>query len=175
MNSRKIVDKTIDKVISNIVDKKDLVGILLFGSYVREGGDRISDIDIAIIYNALPKTYPLNIKKTINNIQLDIWLYPIKYFKDTFESEKYRNKSDTWFKTSLWIELMRNSLIIEDKNNILEKYRDIAIKWKWRRSEIEPLMDKACLNIDVAERENDVFKRILALRDATYILSLIHI
>lgn len=175
MDIDRVIKKSIDKIVLNIINRKDFVGAILFGSSVRDNVENIGDLDIALIYNAPPSTYPSNLKKNIDDIQVDIRMYPLKYFVDVFESSKCRDSSDTWFKTSLWIELMRNGIIISDKNNVLKKYKYMALKWRWRRSEIDPLICKGCSNLDIAEREIDVFRKVLALRDATYIYAISYI
>ena len=151
-----------------------VVGAILFGSFAKGIVDEISDLDLALIVEGEEGLKEI----AVGGLKVEVWKYSLKHFLHTFEDGKYRDREDSWFLTSLWIRLLREGIILEDPRGILGKWRNRALKWRWRRSEIAPVVDRAKRCVAVAKRTNsrgELFKGIVAIRDGLYNLTIAHI
>jgi len=163
----------------SLMKEKYAIGAFLFGSAVSGDIHEESDIDLAVVYNAVAAD--INIgkeEKRINDARLEIWRYPIGPFIQTFEDETLRNKPDTWMWASLWVEFMQTGLILEDPTRRLAEWKAKAKTWKWRESEIKPARNQAEDNLRASERylvKSDTFNSLICLREALTCLSAAHI
>jgi len=157
------------KLAKNIAEKyyTDKVNsIFLFGSSIRRNTNP-NDIDIAIFYrgeNILFKQ--LKDDKTL----YDIIYYPLSYL-DILYRENIRNTSNTWYKTSLWLNLLKNSLLLysSDKNILL--YRKTVYDWKWTSREIDLVYQNAIESLKIAKKmleKEKLFESLISLRDSSY-------
>jgi len=95
-----------------IVNGDRVVGQLLFGSLAKGTFSMGSDIDVAIIV----ENGRVDCKRmVIDGFKLDLHKYPLKIFVKLLTGKL------SWHQISLPLEILKNSIIIEDKRKILEK------------------------------------------------------
>ena len=160
-------------IVRDLVEK-EVVGAILFGAFAKGVVDEMSDLDLALIVEGEGGLKEV----VVENLKVEVWKYDLKHFLHTFEDEEYRDREDSWFLTSLWIKILREGVILEDPRGILSKWRDKALKWKWRRGEIVPVVDRAKKCIAVAKRSSsrgELFKGIVAIRDSFYNLTITYV
>lgn len=161
------------KLSNDLINEKNAIGVLLYGSIVSGRIHERSDVDIATIYDADESTYPLREEKFLEGIRVDIWRYPISEIIHTFEDEQYRGKTNSWVKTSLFVELMRSCQIMKDPHGKLAEWKDKAKEWLWKDNEINPVLDQFrdhLLLLKEVLAEKDQFGALLCLRDTTALL-----
>jgi len=166
------------KLSDDLVREKYVVGVLLYGSVASGKIHERSDLDIATIYDASDDAYPLREEKIVEGFKADIWRYPITRFIHTFDDEQYREKASTWVKASIYVELMRSCQILKDPKRRLSEWRASAKNWKWRESEIEPVMKRVIESMRLLRRmvaKRDEFEVLLCLRDIVALLVCIHL
>ena len=154
--------------------EKEVVGAILFGSFAKGVVDEMSDLDLALIVEGEGGLKEV----VVEDLKVEVWEYNLKHFLHTFEDEEYRDREDSWFLTSLWIKILREGVILEDPRGILSKWRERALKWRWRREEIVPVVDRAKKCIAVAKRTSsrgELFKGIVAIRDSFYNLTIAYV
>jgi len=162
-----------------LMKEKYAIGAFVFGSMASGDVHEESDIDLAVVYNAVAADIQVGKEERIvDGVQLEIWRYPIAPFMNTFEDEKLRNKSDTWMWTGLWIEAMQNGVILADPTRRLAEWKAKAKQWKWRQSEITPAIEQAQGNVNVAQSylaKRDAFYSLICLREALTCLAAAHV
>ena len=162
-----------------LMKEKYAIGAFLFGSIASGDTHEESDIDLAIVYNAVAADVQVGKEeRKIDCMRLEVWRYPIAPFTGTFEDEKLRDKPDTWMWTGLWIECMQNGVILADPTRRLADWKTRAKNWKWRESEIKPVVKQAKDNVAAAKRyltKRDSFDSLICLREALTCLSAAYI
>ena len=146
----------------------NVIGIILFGSSARGEIDQFSDVDLAVVVSN--KDYdPKRRKIVLESVKpIEIWFYPENLFTKTFESNEFRSREDTWYRTSFWVEMLREGKILYDPLNRLTQWRSKALKWRWYRSEVKSLMERSFKNLQVSFQCYDPIECLIALRDTVY-------
>jgi predicted nucleotidyltransferase len=162
-----------------LMKEKYAIGAFLFGSAASGDTHEESDIDLAVIYNTVAADIHVGKEeKKVDGMRLEVWRYPIAPFTGTFEDEKLRGKPDTWMWTGLWIECMQEGVILADPTRRLADWKAKAKQWKWRESEIKPVLKQAQDNAAAAKRHlsnRDPFASLICLREALTCLSAAHV
>lgn len=162
-----------------LMKEKYAIGAFLFGSAASGDIHEQSDIDLAVVYNTIGADIRAHKEeRRIDGRRLEVWRYPIAPFTGTFEDETLRDKPDTWMWTSLWIEGMQKGVILADPTRRLADWKAKAKQWKWRESEIRPVLRQAQDNIAAAKRHlanQDTFASLICLREALTCLSAAHV
>jgi hypothetical protein len=162
-----------------LMKEKYAIGAFLFGSAASGDTHEESDIDLAVVYNTVAADIQVGKEEKKNDgMRLEVWRYPIAPFTGTFEDEKLRDKPDTWMWTGLWIECMQDGVILVDPTRRLADWKAKAKQWKWRDSEIKPVLKQAQDNVAAAKRHlanHDPFASMICLREALTCLSAAHV
>ncbi|MCS7364610.1 MAG: nucleotidyltransferase domain-containing protein [archaeon GB-1867-035] len=161
---RKIAVKLSKEFSSN----PSVIGILLSGSVALGKVHEKSDIDLIVIHDG---SFRKDVK-FIEGFKVEIWNYPMDVFRDYFESERLRNREDTWMWAGLWINLLKNSIILFDRQNLLHDWKLKAKNWKWSIKEINGAINYSLSNFNVARKflSEDYFFSLVSIRDASYCL-----
>ncbi len=163
------------KQCQGLMKEKYAIGAFIFGSAASGDTHEESDIDLAVVYNTVAADIQIGKEeKKVNGMRLEVWRYPIAPFTGTFEDEKLRDKPDTWMWTGLWIECMREGIILADPTRRLADWKAKAKQWNWRDSEIKPVFKQAQDNLAAANRHlanRDAFASLICLREALTCLS----
>lgn len=148
------MDKTIQKIIDNVIKEhkqdKNVLGIMLFGSVVKNKFDQHSDVDIYILLNKKGEFSRKNFAS--NEIRVDIIADTVK------EAENYLNedKNNVRRNTS---HMLAYGKILFQRDNDLKKIQSIAknnlrLKTKCKNSEI--LMHKYSIDDFWGEVQRDI-------------------
>ncbi len=158
-----------------LMKEKYAIGAFLFGSIASGNMHEESDVDLAVVYNAVAADIKIGKEeRKVNGSRVEVWRYPIVPFINTFEDEKLRDKPDTWMWTSLWVEAMQKGIVIADPSKRLADWQAKAKQWKWRQSEIKPALKQAEDNLKTARHYLDkrsTFDSLICLREALTCLS----
>ncbi len=149
---------------------RGVIGIILFGSAARCGGDELSDIDIAIFWNRELSDYE---RISVDDVDVELLYHPVRYLREAF-SGGVRGRRDTWMRVCFWLNLLRDGVILRDEGGILNDYRERALKWRWRRGELDKTLRGVEADLRMAERllnEGRTLRAILCLRDALNLLT----
>jgi len=158
----KTVKEHVDKYISNRI-----IGSLIFGSSIDNRKEKPNDIDIALFY--LGKKIIFNQTKNKGKTY-DIIYYPLIYL-NLLDDEKIRNRSDTWYRTSLYVNLLKNSYILYDPRKIIQLYKTKILNWRWSIQEIQLMRLKTIESLKISKRmleKDKIFESLLSIRDASY-------
>jgi predicted nucleotidyltransferase len=162
-----------------LLKEKYAIGAFIFGSAASGDTHEESDIDLAVVYNTVAADIQIGKEeRKADGMRLEVWRYPIAPFTGTFEDEKLRDKPDTWMWTGLWIECMQEGIILADPTRRLADWKAKAKQWKWRDSEIKPVLNQAQDNVAAAKRHlanRDPFASLICLREALTCLSAAHV
>ncbi|MFA6533584.1 MAG: nucleotidyltransferase domain-containing protein [Patescibacteria group bacterium] len=145
--------KFIQKICSDLVKQykpdKNILGILLFGSVVRNKFDQYSDIDIYILLKKKTDYSRLNFVK--NNMRIDIILDTVGEASSFLKNDKYNIKRNT-------SHMLANSKILyqagNDLNKIIAKAKNnLRLRTKYNNDEI--LMHKYSIDDFWGEVQRD--------------------
>jgi len=156
------------KYVKKVLQRGDVLGVLLFGSVVKNAVSTPNDIDIAVIYDG--REILSNTIKA-SPVKIDALYYPREVIQEILYERNIRNRKDTWFKTTLWLNVLRNSLILYDPYCILSQWKKKASDWKWTSYEIQLAYKnsfeslKESINLYAREK---YFESLLAVRDSNY-------
>ena len=161
---RKIAVKLSKEFSSN----PSVIGILLSGSVALGKVHEKSDIDLIVIHDG---SFRKDVK-FIEGFKVEIWNYPMDVFRDYFESERLRNREDTWMWAGLWINLLKNSIILFDRQNLLHDWKWKAQNWNWTIKEINGAVNYSIKNLNVTRNflSKNSFFSLISIRDASYCL-----
>jgi len=153
------------------IDLEEAVGVILFGSKAHSKADRLSDVDVAIFWRR-----NLNVYRgvDIDGVRVELLWYPIRHLQELLESGKLRDRRDTWIKACLWLNILRDGVILHDEEGLMERYRERALRWRWSRRELRLTHGGVEGDLEMAERlleEGDNLKASLCLRDALNLLT----
>jgi len=167
------------KICAELMKEKYAIGAFLFGSMASGDIHEESDIDLAVVYNAVAADIRVGKdERLVDGVRLEVWRYPVVPFVNTFEDEKLRDKSDTWMWTPLWIECMQNGIVLADPTERLADWKAKANQWKWRQGEINGAVKQTRDNVNAAQRHltnGNPFYSLICLREALTCLSAAHI
>jgi len=148
------MEKFISKICNEIVKKyksdKNVLGILLFGSAVRNKFDQYSDIDIYILLNKKGKFFRINFIK--NGIRVDIILNTINEARKYLEEDKNSLRRIT-------SHMLAHGKVLFQRGKNLERIHVIAknnlkLRTKYKKSEI--LMHKYSIDDFWGEVQRDI-------------------
>ena len=116
-----------------VVDRMDLDGLLLFGSYAR--GDYTPESDVDFV--TLGAEFQRKIFKDTNP-EIEVWTHPTQHYTNIIDGII----SDP-FNDSLFLGILQESVIIyEDSKSIFTKARNSALAWAWPDEVVENLSEK---------------------------------
>ncbi len=144
-----------------------VIGSLIFGSSIEKKKDKPNDIDIALFY--LGKELVFNQIKN-NEETYDIIYYPLTYLS-LLDDKKIRNSPDTWYRVSLYINLLKNSYLLYDPRKIISVYKNKALNWRWTLQEIQSVYMNTIESLRIAKgmlERDRFFESLLSIRDASY-------
>ncbi len=167
----KILDVFLSEIKSYLIEKykKEILGIVVFGSYISGKYDELSDIDIAIF---LKKEYSFE-KLALDKFSAEIYGYPLNRIKDVLENKQIRNKYETWYRTCFFLNMFRHCSIIYDPEKIVVRWKKIAREWTWSKKELREVYHKIlenCGYILSLYRCNRVVESLISLRDTVNLL-----
>ena len=158
-----------EKVSKELAENENVVGVVLVGSVASGRIHGKSDIDLIVVCNAPQKQQPSYQLQEAEGFQLEIHYTSIEHFQHTFDDEQYRDKGSAWFPANFSLQMLREGMILHDPNGKLALWRDRALQWRWRFSEIQPLFVQAKSLLDASKdrlEKGDVFAALVTLRDA---------
>lgn len=143
---------TLLKRMSNLVENfvlresqvEGIVGILVFGSFVKGKVRMKSDLDFLVLMEESEEN--LRIKKRENGFLLEIYRWPISLFYKTILGER----GDV-FSNAFLFEVMRTGRILYDPKRILQKIKRYAQTHKLSYSHMKSLIKKANKSLHLAE------------------------
>ena len=167
----KILDDNLLEIKSYLTEKykKEILGIVVFGSYISGKQDELSDIEIAIF---LKKEYSFE-KIALDKFSVEIYGYPLNRVKDFLENKRIRNKYETWYRTCFFLNMFRHCSIIYDPEKIVVEWKKIAREWTWSKKELREVYYKIlenCRYILSLYSCNRVAESLISLRDTVNLL-----
>lgn len=112
-----IIKKISDNVVEEYKRDKNVLGIMLFGSAVRNKFDEYSDIDIYLLLNKKGEFSRKNFNS--DGIRVDIIMNTVNEVKNYFKKDKYNVRRNT-------AHMLAYGRIIFQRDNSLEKIQSIA-------------------------------------------------
>jgi len=163
-----------EKISKEIVESGNIVGVVLVGSVSSGDIHEKSDIDLIVIHRTPQKQLPSSQFREFEGLMIEIHHNSVEHLEHTFDDEQYRNKGGAWFSANFGLQMLHDGLILQDPSGKLGLWREKALQWKWRSSEIQPLFSQSRSLLDAAENriaEGDGFAALVLLRDALTPLS----
>lgn len=157
------------EVSKELAEDKNVVGVVLGGSVVSGQIHDESDIDLIVVSNLPQKQLPLYLLREKEGFQLEIHYTSIEHFYHTFEDEQYRNTGGTWFSANFILQIIRHGMILQDSDGKLTQWKEKALQWQWRSSEIEPKFVQSKSLLEASKDrlgKGDTFASLVLLRDA---------
>lgn len=150
------MNKTLKNICKNVVKKysadKNVLGIMIFGSFVNGKFDRYSDIDFYILQKNKGKYSRLNY--IINRHRLDIIFDSVKDAKKYLKNDRYNLRRNT-------SHMLANGDIVFQRSADLAHLKNIAIKnlkLKTKYDKVEILMHKYSIDDFWGEVRRDIEK-----------------
>ncbi len=168
----------IDEIIGyveRVSGKKNIVGIIVFGSTVSGGRDSYSDLDLAVITRNGESFYKY---LRLNGRYLDILFVPQTFFERIVDEAVERSSSSLWITDTLYLKILFEGEILYDPRGVTGYWRRIIGVWQWFRSDIELALDYLYENLDLASEmvERDrLLEASIALMEAVNLIVTIHV
>jgi len=161
----KLIQKICNKVAKQYQQDKNILGVMLFGSVVRNKFDQYSDIDIFILLDKKSKFSRSNFIE--NNLRVDIIFNTIKEVKNYLKEDKNNLRRIT-------SHMLAYGEILFQREKNLEKIQAVAknnLKLKTKYNEGEILMHKYSIDDFWGEVQRDIEnKDYLAFGIDSYLL-----
>lgn len=166
--------KAANEVSERLAENGDVVGVILVGSVASGEIHEKSDIDLIVISNLPRKRLPSSEFRAIDDFQVEIHYNSAKHFRHTFDDEQYRDEGSAWFSANFCLQTLRDAVILQDKEGRLSAWKEKALLWRWRSSEIQPVFAQSRSLLQASEdrlEKGDKFAALVTLRDAITPLS----
>ena len=166
--------KAAKEVSGKLAENGDVVGVLLVGSVASGEIHQKSDIDLTVISSLPRKRLPSSEFRAMDSFQLEIHYNSAEHFQHTFDDEQYRDKGSAWFSANFCLQTLRDGVILQDKEGRLSAWKEKALLWRWRSSEIQPRFAQSRSLLQASEErleKGDKFAALVTLRDAITPLS----
>ena len=122
---------------------KEVVGILVFGSFAKGKVRETSDLDLLVV--GKDTEGHSRTRQTRKGIPLEIHRWPLKVFGKPFSGDLGNVLSDAFI-----FEVMRHGKIVYDPKGILQRFKTHAQTHRLPRSHMKSLLEQACKSLQFA-------------------------
>ncbi len=153
-----------------IVDTRNLIGIIVYGSTVYGGLDDYSDLDLALVTREGKLSYKY---LEFHGRDLDILLVPKEYFERLVNEAVDRSSNSLWLTSTLYLKILFEGTILYDPYGRIKYLKKTIGGWQWTRNDIESAIEYLYENLDLAEELVDDNRLLEALIASTESMNLI--